>query len=62
MSWLYNADFYQPVSAGHCISSASEKASLPYTIGLVVIGMALGVAAEYLQFLRPLLGVELTGI
>lgn len=37
-----------------------KKLHFPYTIGLVVIGMLLGVAAEYFDFLRPVLGVNLT--
>lgn len=37
-----------------------KKLRFPYTIGLVIIGMLLGIAAEYLDFLRPVLGVDLT--
>ena len=32
----------------------------PYTIGLVVIGMILGIAAECFEFLKPVLGVDLS--
>lgn len=37
-----------------------KKLRFPYTIGLVIIGMLLGIAAEYFAFLKPVLGVELT--
>ena len=37
-----------------------KKLHFPYTIGLVIIGMLLGIAAEYLDFLTPVLGVDLT--
>lgn len=37
-----------------------KKLRFPYTIGLVVIGMALGVVAEHLKVLAPILHVALT--
>ena len=37
-----------------------KKLRFPYTIGLVVIGMALGVVAEHLKVLVPILHVALT--
>lgn len=37
-----------------------KKLRFPYTIGLVVIGMALGIAAEYCELLTPVLRLSLT--
>lgn len=37
-----------------------KKLRFPYTIGLVVIGMALGIVAEHLKVLAPILHVALT--
>ncbi|WP_257263255.1 sodium:proton antiporter [Endozoicomonas sp. ONNA2] len=37
-----------------------KKLRFPYTIGLVVIGMALGIAAEYSELLAPVLRLSLT--
>lgn len=37
-----------------------KKLRFPYTIGLVVIGMALGIAAEYCEILAPILRLSLT--
>ena len=37
-----------------------KKLRFPYTIGLVVIGMALGIVAEYCEILAPILRLSLT--
>ena len=37
-----------------------KKLRFPYTIGLVIIGMALGIVAEHLKVLAPILHVALT--
>lgn len=39
---------------------ALKKLRFPYTIGLFLIGMLLGLAAEYLDFLSPVLTIDLS--